>query len=204
MSFTIPILRLASVLAGAAFVASAACAGGDTKSDTQTAEAGVGVEAAAAQTPADAYAPVLPVPKDVPDDPGAKMMAMAMRGVQVPSKSEVGVPAYPDARVMSTMAGQKMMANDEEVEMLPALALLSGDTISDVLAFYTKKLKGWHQKEFFGSYMFWDGPPDADPLDITLPYPLVAIMPLAESGSERTLWPNMKTRIDIRYKPSGG
>jgi hypothetical protein len=194
--------RLLHLLAGLAFAAATAC-GGEARSDTQAADAGGVQQAAASQAPADAYAPKLPVPEDVPDDPGAKMLVMAMRWVTVPSKSEVGVPAYPGARVMSTMAAQKMTVNDEETKMMPGLALLSEDEISDVVEFYTQKLKGWQQKEFFGSYMFWDGPADANPLDITLPYPLVGIVPLAESGSEKALWPSVKTRIDIRYRPPG-
>lgn len=196
--------RPVHIFAGLALVLTGACGGEETaQSAAQTAAGAAQTMMAAAETPADAYAPRLPIPGDLPDDPGAELMVMAMRSVVIPSKSEVGVPAYPGARIMSTMAASTMTVNGEEIETMPALAMLSEDEIADVVKFYMENLEGWHQKEFFGNYMFWDGPADANPLDISLPYPLVGIMALDESSSEAAFWPGVKTRVDIRYRPPG-
>lgn len=192
-------VRLASTVAGLALILSA-CGGEEAAQSAGAA----GTKLAAAPTPADAYAPSLSVPSSPPDDPVAKLLILAVRNADLPSKSEVGIPAYPGARIMSTMAASTMEVNGEEVEGLPALAMLSGDEISEVVKFYKQNLEGWQSEEFYGSYIFWDGPADANPLDISLPYPTLGIIPLDESGTEASIWPDMKTRIDMRYRSGGG
>jgi hypothetical protein len=154
--------------------------------------------AAVAADPQDIYAQKLPVPDETPSGPDGELMVMAVRNASVPSASEVGVPAYPGARILATMAAGAMTQKS-----LPALAMLSTDDIAAVLQFYQEKLAGWEHWEMIGNHMFWDGPEDSNPMDITGSFPLVGIVSVEESSTEAAIWPGVKTRIDIRYRAEG-
>lgn len=186
-----------------------ACGGGESgeyagaAGSEAAAAAGEAMATSLAAIPQDAYARMLPVPDKLPDDPAAELMLMAVRNASVPSASAVGVPAYPGARVLSTMAASEMTVNDQKVTSLPALALLANDDIAKVAAFYTEKLTGWDHEEFYGNHMFWQGPEGSNPLDITGQFPVVGLVSLEETDTERAIWPEVRTRIDIRYMAGG-
>ncbi|MFQ5549079.1 MAG: hypothetical protein ACE5FV_12360 [Woeseia sp.] len=171
---------------------------GDSESPTEPAADST---ATAPATRADGYAPMLTMPETLPDDPGVQMMVMMANNSEVPSASEVNVPAYPDAAVMSTMGPMEMTANDEKITSLPSMAMLSADEVSDVVAFYKERLADWQYKEFVGTHSFWNGGEDSNPLDITGQFSLVVVVPLSETDSARAVWPDMRSRIDLRYQP---
>lgn len=158
-------------------------------------------EKAAPVVPADVYAPMLAVPKTLPDDPGAPMLVMMMENSIIPSTSEVNVPVYPGAQIMTAMGAAKMTSNGEKMITYPSLAMLSADETAEVVAFYTQQLAGWKHQEFYGNHSFWNGPEDSNPLDITGQFSLVSVLPLSASDSVRAIWPEMRTRIDLRYEP---
>jgi hypothetical protein len=176
--------------------------GGEGSSDAAVAAGSAEARAAGGSSaaPRDAYAAKLPIPEEVPDGPGAELGVSMLESAKVPSKSEVGVPAYPGARVMSTMGATAMTVNDERVETLPAMAMLSTDETARVVEFYRGELSGWRHKEFMGSHWFWDGPADHDPMDFTAPYPSVAIMGIDGDDDLALMWPGIRTRIDIKYR----
>jgi len=158
-------------------------------------------EKAAPVARADAYAHMLAVPTELPDDPGAPMLVMMMEKSVVPSTSEVNVPVYPGAKIMTAIGPVEMTSNGEKMITYPSLAMLSADETADVMAFYQKRLPRWKHHDFYGSHSFWNGPEDSNPLDITGRFSLVSVVPLSESDSAREMWPEMRTRIDVRYEP---
>jgi len=152
-------------------------------------------------THADAYAPMLVIPKKLPDDPGMQMMVMMSNNTVMPSVSEVNVPLYPGAQVMSAMGPMDMTSNGVKESTLPAMSLLSADETAEIAAFYHEQLTGWRYKEFFGMHSFWNGDEDSNPLDITGQFSLISITPVSETDTLRAVWPEMRTRIDLRYEP---
>lgn len=153
---------------------------------------------------ADAYAPKLAIPKKLPDDPTLPMLVMMMEQSVIPSTSDVNIPVYPGAQIMTTMAPMEMTSNGEKMTSYPSMSLLSADETAEVQGFYQQQLTGWKYKEFYGSHSFWNGGEDSNPLDVTGRFSLVSILPLSETDSVRAIWPEMRTRIDIRYAPPEG
>ncbi len=129
------------------------------------------------------------------------MAVIMLESAEVPSANDVNVPAYPGAQLMSAMKGMKMTANGESMTTWPALSMLSDDEIVDVAAFYTEQLSEWRHKEMFGAHMFWNGDENSNPLDITGQFSLVSLAPIPDDDTIRTMWPKMRTRIDVRYEP---
>jgi len=156
----------------------------------------------AATTRPDAYAPMLVIPKKLPDDPGMPMMVMMANNTVMPSASEVNVPLYPGAQVMSAMAGMVMTSNGVKETSLPSMSLLSADEAAEVAAFYHEQLTGWRYKEFYGMHSFWNGDEDSNPMDITGQFSLVSIISVPETDTLREVWPETRTRIDLRYEPA--
>jgi len=149
----------------------------------------------------DAYAPMLVIPKKLPDDPGMQMMVMMSNNTVMPTASEVNVPLYPGAQVMSAMGPMDMTSNGVKETTFPSMSLLSADETAEIAAFYHEQLTGWRYKDFFGTHSFWNGDEDSNPLDITGQFSLVSIVPVPEADILREVWPEMRTRIDLRYEP---
>jgi len=53
----------------------------------------------------------------------------------------------------------------------------------------------------FGAHMFWNGDENSNPLDITGEFSLVSLAPIQEDDTIRAMWPDTRTKIDIRYEP---
>ena len=151
---------------------------------------------------ADAYVPILEIPGKLPDDPSAQMAVIMLESAEVPSANDVNVPAYPGAQLMSAMRGMEMSSNGEKMTSWPALSMLSDDEIADVVAFYTDQLSQWRHTEMVGMHMFWNGDENSNPLDITGQFSLVSLAPIPDDDTIRTMWPEMRTRIDVRYEPA--
>ena len=192
----IRICVLASLIFGLSILSG--CGNSDSPSAT-AADQDTGTPATV--TRPDAYAPMLVIPKKLPDDPGMQLMVMMANNTVMPSASEVNVPLYPGAQVMSAMGPMEMMVNDVEETTLPAMSLLSADETAEIAAFYHEQLSGWRHKEFYGMHSFWNGDEDSNPLDITAQFSLVSIVPVSETDTLRAVWPEMRTRIDLRYEP---
>jgi len=126
---------------------------------------------------------------------------MMMEQSVIPSASDVNIPVYPGAQIMATMGAMEMTSNDEMITSYPSMSMLSADETAEVVAFYQEQLVGWKHKEFYGSHSLWNGGEGSNPLDITGQFSLVSILPLSETESAREIWPEMRSRIDVRYEP---
>ena len=144
---------------------------------------------------------MLVIPKKLPDDPGMQMMVMMANNTVMPSSSEVNVPVYPGAQVMSAMGQMNMTSNGVKETTWPSMSLLSADETAEISAFYHEQLTGWRYKEVLGMHSFWNGDEDSNPLDITGQFSLISIVPVSEMDTLRAVWPEMRTRIDLRYEP---
>ena len=188
---------LASLIFSVSILSS--CGGSDSPAAAAV-DQNTGTPAAAVTRP-DAYAPMLVIPKKLPDGPGMQMMVMMANNTVMPSASEVNVPLYPEAQVMSAMGAMKMTANGVDETTWPSMSLLSADETAEIAAFYQEQLTGWRYKEFFGMHSFWNGDEDSNPMDITGRFSLVSITPVPETDTLRAVWPETRTRIDLRYEP---
>jgi len=126
---------------------------------------------------------------------------MMSNNTVMPTASEVNVPLYPGAQVMSAMGPMDMTSNGVKETTFPSMSLLSADETAEIAAFYHEQLTGWRYKDFFGTHSFWNGDEDSNPLDITGQFSLVSIVPVPEADILREVWPEMRTRIDLRYEP---
>ncbi len=195
---------------GAALLAAAvlfACGDSGTSTDDTAAKSAAKSTAPAAKTtaamPAGGYAPKLTMPKKRPDHVEAPLAEMLLNSAQIPAAGDVNIPAYPGARIVSTMAGGQFNSSAGEGVQLPGMILLSSDELDVVLAFYNEKLAGWQYQDFYGIHTFWDGPEGSNPLDITAGYSMVILDTIEAEEVQRLLWPEMRTKIDMMYDKPG-
>lgn len=187
------------------------CGNSDTSIDeasTGTAEAPVTVASsqpapAESVTPTGGYAPKLVMPSKRPDHVEVPLAAMVLKNAQIPAASDVNIPAYPGARILSTMAGGAMQSSSGTAKSLPAMILLTQDSLDSVLAFYKQKLTGWQYQDFYGVHSIWNGPEGSSPMDIMAGHSQVMLSAIEEGEVQRLLWPEMRTKIDIVYDKPG-
>ena len=147
-----------------------------------------------AQTP---FAPWAKLSRDAPNE-------IAGRKYPVPSKDEVGIPAYPGA-LISSVSAPKADTIKYEKEVMAFVNLVTGDPSSSVIAFYKKILtkdKGWNYDEEYKTFI-----KGQTQNALTGFVPTVKIRD--ESGDNFDLVyvdpnyrKNLKTRIEITYKRS--
>jgi len=182
------------------------CGDPDTPADVEVTAQGASapvasVKSQSAETAMSAggYAPKLVMPGKRPDHVEVPLTAMVLESARIPPESEVNIPAYPGARIMSTMAGGTMSSDGKKVKSLPAMILLANDGLETVLAFYEEQLSDWQYQEMYGNHMFWNGPEGSNPLDIMAGHSAVTLSAIEETEVQRLLWPEVRTRIDIAY-----
>ena len=95
------------------------------------------------------FAPKADIPSNPNDDPDLALAIIYLENIEVPDQEEVGVPAYPDAKIFQTNRAQE--------DMLPSVRLLSLDNLTKVVDFYKTELRGWKYKDFYGVHMFYNG-----------------------------------------------
>jgi len=153
------------------------------------------------------------IPKDTfaqsPFAPWAKLSIDAPKEISarkypVPSKDEVGIPAYPGA-VISSVSAPKQDTIKYEQEVMAFVNLVTGDPPSSVVSFYKKTLtkdKGWNYTEEYKTFV-----KGQTQNALTGFVPTVRIRD--ESGDNFDLVyvdpnykKNLKTRIEITYKRS--
>lgn len=162
------------------------------------AEAAAGTPAESAM-PAGAYAPKLTMPRKKPDHVEVPLAEMFLKSAQVPVAANVNIPAYPGARILSTMAGGAFDSSSGEGKSLPGMVLLSSGDLETVLNFYKEQLAGWQYQDFYGVHTFWNGPEGSNPLDIMAGHSMLSLTQIEEGDVQRLLWPEMQTKIDMMY-----
>ncbi len=120
----------------------------------------------------------------------------------VPSKEEVGIPAYPGSVIVALKEKGWMEANGEKMDTLPAITLATKDEPAKVTAFYKEQLSGWKYKNQMNMFdIFWTGKDEFNNMDIT-EAAIIPNMVIMEAFSAQTdFLPGAKTAITIVYKP---
>jgi len=121
---------------------------------------------------------------------------------KIPGQSEVGIPAYPGAKIVSFQAASQMSANGEDYQTLPTMILVAPDEKTAVTAFYKEQLKDWQYKNSFGMFdVFWTGG-DFNSIDVTdtATKPNVIVQDVLETFKE--MMPDAKCQIQIAYSPN--
>jgi len=125
-----------------------------------------------------------------------------VNGWTVPSKVQVGLPAYPGAFIVALMDGGSMVVNDDTIATLPSITLSTFDDQAKVVSFYKEKLKDWKYKNSFDMFdIFWDGPDDFNNMDMTQGMTIPNIVVFESTDGEPNFMPEAKTAITIVYKP---
>ena len=123
-----------------------------------------------------------------------------LRDEAVPSSDEVGIPAYPDAVILSVSSLQ-----DGSGGKIPFLNLASEDPPEKVVAWYKERLTempGWSYDETYK--VFYQGDDVLKALSMRSPY--LNVMELAHDAMDmvyvrESVKKSLKSRIQIVYQP---
>ncbi len=146
----------------------------------------------------DSFAPKVKLPGNMEN---RSMWAKVIKDWKVPSKSEVGISAYPGAFIVGLKGVSHMTANGIKYNTLPAIVLATTIGQKKVTEFYKEKLNKWRYMNDMDMFdVFWNNSGKFNSLDIrqTATMPNIIIM---EAGLPYTEYmPNAKTVITIVYK----
>lgn len=138
-----------------------------------------------------------------PFAPWAKMVPGGETASQqkTPTKAEVGIPAYPNAYIISVVS----MADEKSGKTMHVIHLVSADSPEAIKAFYKEKLpemKGWKFDEVFEA--FYTGDDYTTTMSQSKPY--MEIMEISLNANDLkavdpALKQTLKARIQITYNP---
>lgn len=130
------------------------------------------------------------------------MWETVVKNWKVPSKGEVGLPAYPGSFIIGVKGMSHMTANGKKYTTLPNIVLATTAEQKKVLKFYQEKLKDWHYKNDMDMFeVFWKGKGKFNSLDITQTATMVNIILMKANIPYTEYMPDAKTVITIVYKP---
>lgn len=120
----------------------------------------------------------------------------------VPTKGEVGIPAFPGAYIIQVQKASTMRVGNKTIKTLPVITLATVDPPEKVVNFYREKLKDWDYSNDFMTRAFWEKKGDFDPLDPrkTSTVPNVIIFDVSDDMPE-VLMPKARATIKITYIP---
>lgn len=144
------------------------------------------------------YAPVLEHPKPKPGSPEATMAALTVP-FAVPEATDVGIPAYPGAKI-ERIEGRSM-EGWHSYSGLPDLIMLSSDTIDQVHDFYAAHLKGWSVDPMQRGYWFRGTEVSLGSGSVQPRVEIGAVADMSASGQYEKDMPGARTIITIRYLP---
>jgi hypothetical protein len=148
---------------------------------------------------AESFAPKVDLPKKLEN---RDMWVTMIKNWVVPSKEEVGIPAYPGSVIVALKDKSWMEANGEKMETLPAITLATTDEPAKVTAFYKEKLADWKYKNEMNMFdIFWTGKDEFNNMDITEASTLPNLIIMAAFSAQTDFLPGAKTAITIVYKP---
>ena len=99
-----------------------------------------------------------PLPADEPFAPWVQLTAegnAALGQQKIPTKAEVGIPAYPNAYIVSIAS----MEDKKSGKTIPVLHLVSQDSVEAIVTFYKTellKIQGWQWDEIFEAFYLGD------------------------------------------------
>lgn len=132
------------------------------------------------------FAAKMDTPKNPTNDPEITLAIQILKGVEVPDTKDVGVSAYPDARIFQTTIAQS--------GMLPTVRLLSTDEVSAVKDYYKNELSDWKFKDLYGIFTFFKGD-EMEAMMMQIP-----VIQIESAKLFRKTMPSAKTVITIGYK----
>lgn len=157
---------------------------------------GLSVTTAFADEP---FAPKVNLPKKLEN---RNIWENMVKNWDVPSKEEVGIPAYPGSVIVALKQKSWMEANGEKMDTLPSLILATSDEMEKVTVFYKEKLKDWKYKNQMGMFdIFWTEKDDFNNMDITETATIQNLSIMEAMSAQTDFVPDAKTAITIVYKP---
>lgn len=145
------------------------------------------------------FAPKVDLPKNLEN---RDMWTNLVKQWVVPSKEEVGIPAYPGSVIVALKDKSWMEANGERMETLPAITLATKDEPEKVTAFYKEKLADWKYKNQMDMFdIFWTGKDEFDNMDMTESATTPNIVIMQAFSAQTDFLPGAKTVITIVYNP---
>jgi len=150
---------------------------------------------------AEPFAPKVHVPQEMldPTHPDA-LDAMMAKNSKIPSKQEVGLPAYQGAKVMHTQQPSGAQINGKELQPNHMVRMGTADPIDRVRRFYREQLSDWSSTESFGTHILYQGEGKFELMhESSMITPHVQIR--EAYPQESPLMPEMSTVIEIYYRP---
>jgi hypothetical protein len=148
---------------------------------------------------AEPFAPKVDLPKKMEN---RDMWASLVENWAVPSKEEVGIPAYPGAVIVALAGKSWMEANGEKMDTLPAITLATMDEPAQVTAFYKEKLADWKYKNQMNMFdIFWTGKDEFNNMDVTEAATTPNLVIMGAFSAQTDFLPGAKTAITIVYEP---
>ena len=144
------------------------------------------------------FAPKINLPKKLEN---RDMWENMVKNWVVPSKDEVGIPAYPGSIIVALKEKSWMEANGVKMDTLPAITLATSDEMAKVTAFYKEKLADWKYKNSYDMFdIFWTGKDDFNNMDITEAATIPNLSIMEAMSAQTDFMPDAKTAITIVYK----
>jgi hypothetical protein len=145
------------------------------------------------------FAPKVDLPKNLEN---RDMWANLVKQWVVPSKEEVGIPAYPGSVIVALKDKGWMEANNEKMDTLPAITLATEDEPAKVTAFYKEKLVDWKHKNQMNMFdIFWTGKDEFNNMDVTESSTTPNLVIMGAFSAQTDFLPGAKTAITIVYNP---
>lgn len=150
---------------------------------------------------AEPFAPKVDVPAAMLDSRHeAYTKAVGARDAEIPSRAEVGLPAFPGAKIMFTQRPTAWEINGKQLKTLHRIYMGSKQPKNEIVSFYKAKLPGWGHVDKGGVHYFWKGNGPFDPFgESGVVTPRVVV---GEPFKHRKdpLMPDMQSVIEIYYR----
>ncbi|MFN2354725.1 MAG: hypothetical protein ABR512_09415 [Desulfopila sp.] len=150
------------------------------------------------QAYAEPFAPLVELPDDISSSNISFLEAQTVKKSVIPSQEDVGIPAYPDARVLFTQTGNKATVDGREKSLPNRVFLGTAAPLNTVVEFYTDHLGDeWISKTEDTTVVFWKKSATTTPAED----PTLQKILLKPDDPTRNLMPKAQSTIDIHYYP---
>lgn len=143
------------------------------------------------------FAPLVDLPDDISSSNISFLEAQTVKKSVIPSKEEVGVPPYPDARILFTQTGNIGTVDGREISLPDRVFLGTEAPLKTVVEFYRDHLDTWIVTEEDTTVVFFEEGATTTPAED----PTLQKVILSPDDPTRNLMPKAQTTIDIHYYP---
>ncbi|WMJ74261.1 hypothetical protein RCC89_13945 [Cytophagaceae bacterium ABcell3] len=138
------------------------------------------------------FSEVPSIPKDI-DNRALYQQMYANLQEEMPTRSQVNVPAYPNAVVFS------ITDKDDEKGVLPGVTIMTTDAPEKVRKFYQDKLDDWNFDEKYN--VFYQDEAKKFPFEKLNSIPNITIHKTEDSHPGKKIMPEARCYINIVYTP---